>query len=896
MTVSMDRTKHKRNSWHTLSLLDLCKQLKVDGSVGISRKEAVKRQERYGVNELVVAARPSVFRLFFGQFNNALIWILFAGIVFSVLSGKIVEAVTIGAITFLAAVLGFVQEWHAERALEALRDMSAPLALVLRDGVEQEIPARDVVPGDVLILVMGDRVPADARILSEMNVKVDEAALTGESVSVGKNSTAVYPEGAALGDQRNMVFAGTNVTYGRARAVVVATGMQTEFGKIARLLEKVKPQKTPLQLSLNQLGVSLSKWAIFLVFFVVVIGVFRGQGLVETLVFGIALAVAAVPEALPAVVTIALAIGVQRMSKRNALIRYLPAVETLGCTTYICSDKTGTLTKDEMTVRRVLLGADTILEVTGSGYDPKGSYLMKGMPFEITDHLRQLLRAAVLSSDASVVKTDGTWGLNGDPTEAALVVAAGKAGVQKELVDETFPRIAEIPFSSEAKRMTTLNQTPNGTVAYVKGAAEVLLASCSHIQMADGIAPLTEPMRAAIRGTIQSFAQSALRVIASAYLPVSDIAQADRDLIFLGVFGMIDPPRPEVKAAIQTCRDAGIKILMITGDHADTAGAIARELNILQPDGRIVTGSELDTMNQAELEHEVESISVCARVSPSHKLRVVEALQARGHVVAMTGDGINDAPALKKANIGIAMGITGTDVTKEAAVMTLVDDNFASIVAAIEEGRIVFTNIKKFLIYLLSSNIGEIGLVVTTALLGLPLPLTAVQILYINLASDGLPALALAVDSGDGEVMRLPPRDHKAGIFNRSIYTLMAIGGGWIVVSQLALFVWAKSIVPLDTAMTISFVSIVLMQLLNTYCFRPHYHSILSHPFSNRWLNRAVAWELLLLVCIITIPFFQTVFHVNALSLFEWSVAAITAFTTIPVLELTKYLLRKHSV
>lgn len=476
------------------------------------------------------------------------------------------------------------------------------------------------------------------------------------------------------------------------------------------------------------------------------------------------------------------------------------------------------------------------------------------------------------------------------------MVAAAKAGVQKELLDETFPRIAEIPFSSEAKRMTTLNQTPNGTVAYVKGAAELVLASCSYLQTADGVMPLTEPLRVAIRATIQSFAERALRVIASAYLPVSDLTQADHDLIFLGVFGMIDPPRPEVKAAIQTCREAGIKILMMTGDHADTAAAIALELNILEHGGRVVTGSELDEMSQKELERDVESISVCARVSPSHKLRVVEALQARGHIVAMTGDGMNDAPALKKANIGISMGITGTDVTKEAAVMTLVDDNFASIVAAIEEGRIVFTNIKKFLIYLLSSNIGEIGLVVVTALIGLPLPLTAVQILYLNLASDGLPALALTMDSGDGEVMRLPPRDHKAGIFNRSIYLFMAIGGGWIALSQIGLYVWALRVsIPAETAMTMVLVSIVLMQLVNTYCFRPHYRSILYHPFSNRWLNRAVVWEVLLLICVVTIPFFQTALHIGALSLMEWGVAVGIALTTIPVLEATKSLLRKRS-
>ena len=543
-----------------------------------------------------------------------------------------------------------------------------------------------------------------------------------------------------------MAYAGTVVTYGRGRGVVVATGMQTEFGKIAKLLQSVETGKTPLQQNLDKVGHLLARAAIVVVLLIVALGFFRGQPLLEMLIFGIALAVAVVPEALPAVVTISLAIGVQRMVKRNALIRRLPAVETLGCTSVICSDKTGTLTKDEMTVRKIFV-AGQMMDVSGSGYDPQGKFSRNGSAdrtVPTTDHF--VKRRCPCFGCSSVTRGDnGQWHIKGDPTEGALVVAAAKADLHRTELDAQFPRVNEIPFTSETKRMTTLHESPHGMVAYSKGAPEVILNSCAGQLTERGQASLDTSERETILLSARQMASEALRVLAVAQKPDATLESAEKEMIFLGLVGMIDPPRLEAKGAVQVCKEAGIKPVMITGDHPLTAQAIARELGILN-NGSVVTGVELEEMDEADFESKVETIDVYARVSPAHKLRVVTALQKKGHFVAMTGDGVNDAPALKKADIGIAMGITGTDVTKEAAAMTLTDDNFASIVAAVEEGRGVFDNIKKYLMFLLSSNIGEICLMAAATLAGLPLPLSAVQILYVNLATDGLPALALAVD------------------------------------------------------------------------------------------------------------------------------------------------------
>ncbi|HKZ69895.1 MAG TPA: cation-translocating P-type ATPase, partial [Anaerolineales bacterium] len=736
------------------------------------------------------------------------------------------------------------------------------------------------------------------------NLQIEEAALTGESVPVEKHAAPIlgddpstrFASGQVLpvGDRKNMGYAGTAATCGRGRAIVVATGMNTEFGKIAQMLQTVETGKTPLQENLDKVGHMLARAAFVIVAIIVALGLFRGQPFIEMLIFGIALAVAVVPEALPAVVTISLALGVQRMVKRNALMRRLPAVETLGSTSVICSDKTGTLTKDEMTARKIFV-AGQVLGVSGAGYEPHGHFSRNGSTAEPTAALKLLLRGATLASDAHIVhsEADGRWHVKGDPTEGALVVAAAKARLHKADLDTQFPRVNEIPFTSETKRMTTLHSGPEGAVAYSKGAPEIILDSCARQLTAEGEATLDVAGKEVILETARQMASEALRVLAVASKPGGTLETAEHDMTFLGLVGMIDPPRPEAKAAIQMCEQAGIKVVMITGDHPLTAQAVARELNLLKT-GRVVTGAELEAMSEADFEREVENIEVYARVSPAHKLRVVTALQKNDHIVAMTGDGVNDAPALKKADIGIAMGITGTDVTKEAAAMTLTDDNFASIVAAVEEGRGIFGNIKKYLMYLLSSNIGEIGLMAGATLLGLPLPLSAVQILYVNLATDGLPALALAVDPPEPDLMRRKPRNPRTGIFTRPVITLMVVGGFWSAAVNLGLFAWAlNSGRSIEEAMTMTFVSLVLIQFFKAYNFRSDRLSVLVRPFANKWLNMAIVWELALLVLIVYVPTLHEPFGTFSLPLIDWAIVILLSLTISPVLELAKWMERR---
>jgi P-type Ca2+ transporter type 2C len=627
---------------------------------------------------------------------------------------------------------------------------------------------------------------------------------------------------------------------------------------------------------------------------VVALGVVRGEPFLKMLVFGIALAVAVVPEALPAVVTISLALGVQRMVRRHALMRRLAAVETLGSTTVICSDKTGTLTKDEMTVRHCFVSGEHF-EVSGAGYQPQGSFSRQGLAVAPTGTLITLLSGAALCCDALLTRDAALerWVIKGDPTEGALVVAAAKAGLDKDLLDAQFPRLEEIPFTSETKRMTTLHAGGPSLVAYSKGAPETILDSCGFQFVGETEVRLDAAGREQIREAARRMAAEALRVLAVSRKEGATRENAQQQMTFLGLVGMIDPPRPEARAAIRTCREAGIRPIMITGDHPLTALAVARDLG-LSTGGRVVTGAELEAMDQAQFDREVESIEVYARVSPAHKLRVVAALQKKGQVVAMTGDGVNDAPALKKADIGIAMGITGTDVSKEAAAMTLTDDNFASIVAAVEEGRGIFDNIKKYLMYLLSSNIGEIGLMAGALLLGLPLPLSAVQILYVNLATDGLPALALSVDPPDADLMRRPPRNQTHGIFTRPVLTLILVGGAWSTLVNLGLFAWARASGRSDReAMMMAFVSLVLIQFFKAYNFRSDRHSVLRRPFANRWLNLAILWELILLLFIVYLPVLQKPFGTFALSKPDWAVILLAAFSVCPVLEIAKWLERK---
>jgi Ca2+-transporting ATPase len=878
--------------WHTLPVEDVFSLLE-SNPAGLTSAEAARRLAQYGPNELQETRRISPWAILLEQFKNILIIILLIAVGLSAILGHGVEAIAITVIVLFAVGLGFIQEYRAERAIEALRQMAAPTATVLRDGDDVELPARNLVPGDVILLEAGDRVPADARLIEAINLQVEEAALTGESVPVEKHTAPLADPRLGVGDRKNMVYAGTVVTYGRGRAVVVATGMQTEFGQIAQMLQTIEIGRTPLQENLDKVGHTLARAALVIVLLIVALGLLRGQPLLEMFIFGIALAVAVVPEALPAVVTISLAIGVQRMARRNALVRRLSAVETLGCTSVICSDKTGTLTRGEMTARRIFV-AGRFLDVSGVGYEPQGTFSENGRVVEPTmPALQALLRGAMLASDARLAQTDGRWVVKGDPTEGALVVAAAKAGLQKTDLDQRFPRVHEIPFTSETKRMTTLHETGNGVVAYSKGAPEVILDSCTWEWTDEGPAPLDGGRREAILQVAQQMASDALRVLAVAYKPDARPENAEQEMTLLGLVGMIDAPRPEAKAAIQVCREAGIKPVMITGDHPVTAQAVARELGLLTSE-RVVIGAELDMMSDADLERDVENIAVYARVSPAHKLRVVTALQKKDHVVAMTGDGVNDAPALKQADIGVAMGITGTDVTKEAAAMTLTDDNFASIVAAVEEGRAIFGNIKKYLMYLLSSNIGEIGLMAGATLLGLPLPLTAVQILYVNLATDGLPALALSVDPPEPDMMRRPPRNPRTGIFTRPVVTLMTLGGIWSAIVNLSLFTWAlNSGRSVAEAMTMTFVSLVLIQFFKAYNFRSDRHSVLDRPFANKWLNLAILWELLLLNAVVYLPFLHKPFGTFSLPLIDWAIVIAAAFTISPVLELAKWMERR---
>ncbi|HET6425643.1 MAG TPA: HAD-IC family P-type ATPase, partial [Planctomycetaceae bacterium] len=784
-------------AWHSLTVSQVMEQLS-SSEDGLTAEQASERLATYGLNELTAHQKVSPWRILLEQFQNVLLLILIVATGISIATGHGMEAIVIGVIVIFAVALGFFQEYRAERAMEALQEMTAPNATVYRDGEETQIPARDVVPGDVIRLKAGDKVPADCRLIEVHNLQAEEAPLTGESVPTEKQTEPLQGADLTAGDRTNIAFAGTTITYGRGEALVVATGMKTEFGKVAELLQSIEQVRTPLQQNLDQIGRTLAVAALAIVVLIVALGLWRRdetkQTIPELLLFGVALAVAVVPEALPAVVTVSLAIGVQRLIKRNALVRRLPAVETLGSTSVICSDKTGTLTKDEMTVQQLYVGGRTY-EVSGTGYEPQGQYSHDGTPVEPPEPVREILRAGVLSSDARLVHDEeaGRWGIQGDPTEGALVVAAAKAGLQKLQLEEELPRVDEIPFSSESKRMTTLHQTPGGVVAYAKGAPEVLLKSCSMQLTEQGEVPLNEQGLQEIAEAGRRMAERALRVLALARQQQATSDSVNERLTLLGLVGMIDPPRPEAKVAVEKCETAGIRVVMITGDHPITAKAIATALGISKH-GRVVTGAELDTFDDAALKKQIDEIEVCARVSPAHKLRIVGVLQDRGEVVAMTGDGVNDAPALRKANIGIAMGITGTDVTKEAAEMTLTDDNFASIVAAVEEGRGIYGNIKKYLMYLLSANIGEIGLMAGASLCGLPMPLSAVQILYVNLATDGLPALALAVDPPEDDIMQLPPRSARTGIFTPSVVRLMLLGGAWSAITNLALFIGARSL------------------------------------------------------------------------------------------------------
>ena len=926
----MDEAK----TWHDKLVDETVASLDTDLEKGLSAEEADRRLSQVGPNELTERPRPGLFRMLLDQFDNFLIIILIGAAIISLVLGQLEEAGAIMAIVILNAVLGVVQERRAEEALAALKKMAAPDARVLRDGHRVTIPARELVPGDVVFLEAGNYVPADLRLVDSPNLRVDEASLTGESVAVSKRADVILPEDAGLGDRVNCAFMGTTVTYGRGKAIVTDTGMETQIGIIADLIQSYEEEPTPLQRRLDQLGRWLGWGALAicgLVFLVALVrdtdmGVLFQSGVsaylgqfsdivVEVFLTAVSLAIAAVPEGLPAVVTICLALGMREMVQRNALIRRLPAVETLGSATAICSDKTGTLTQNEMTAVRLYV-ANLRLDVSGEGYQPAGKFDNYGDPIDPRDYsdMMALLTGALLCSDAQLENDGDTHRLVGDPTEGALVVAAAKAGLWRQDAEAKMPRVAEIPFDSDRKRMTTIHEMnessglagdpSDGYVAYVKGAPDVILDRCHSILEEGRDLQLTPARRQHVDNVNRDLGQEALRVLAVAYRRLPDVPEDldpetwEQDLTLIGLVAMIDPARPEVGPAVRKAKLAGIRTIMVTGDFPDTARAIAKEIGLLRPGGDVVAGAELAEMSDEELAGRIEGVDVFARVSPQHKVRIVEALRSRNHVVAMTGDGVNDAPALKRADIGVAMGITGTDVSKEVADMVLTDDNYASIVSAIEQGRIIYSNIRKFVYYLLSCNMAEIMIIFLAALAGYGSPLTPIQLLWLNLLTDGLPALALGLEKGDPDIMDQPPRPPREPVINRSMLRGIAVQTVAITAVVLVAFAvglsWGNGNVAL--ARTMAFVTLSASELVRAYTARSERYPLLKLGiFGNKSMQYAVGSSILLLLVVVYLPFLQGVFDTVSLGLREWGVVAPLLFIPAVVAEIDKWLVTRQS-
>ncbi len=890
--------------WHVLSTETLATELRTNLDAGLSADEARLRQAREGFNELPEAPPPSPLKILLAQFSSLIVWVLIGAAVVSGLLQEWIDAAAIVAIVVLNAILGFVQEFRAERSLAALRKLSVATARVIRGGLIRSIPARELVPGDLIQVEAGDRIPADSRLAYATSLQTQEASLTGESTPVGKSAEPIPQTDVPLGDRHNMLFMSTVAVSGKGRALVTATGTQTELGKIAAMIHReaqAEQEETPLQRRLEQLGHTLLWLSLVIVGVVFLLGTLRGVPLVMMFLTAVSLAVAAIPEGLPAVVTITLALGVTRMVQRHALIRRLPAVETLGSTTVICSDKTGTLTKNEMTVTMLYLGGEA-LTVSGEGYAPVGEIRWKGEPANAGLHpgLTVLLRAGVLCNGAELRLEASAWRVLGDPTEGALLVVASKTGLSKSDLERENPTLGEVPFDSERKKMTVVRQTSSGPVVYVKGAPDVLLHDCTAWMTRDGqIEPLTDEIRKQILSANQQFASQALRVLAIAMRQldhVPDVYRAislERELTFLGLVGMKDPIRPEAKTAVEACRSAGIRTVMITGDHKDTAIAIARDLGIMNWGVQAISGAELNQLSDEALGNRVMSTAVYARVSAEHKLRVVRAWKQQGAVVAMTGDGVNDAPALKAADIGVAMGITGTDVTKEASDMVVTDDNFASIAAAVEEGRGVYDNIRKSVHYLLSCNISEILLMLLATLFALPLPLLPVQILWINLVTDGLPALALAVDPKDPDLMRRPPRAPTERFLTKERFLLMLSQGTFLALIAMLAFVYCLygMELSLERARTLTFTIMVLAQLAHALNCRNDRRSVFAIGL---WTNKPLLWAIgmsaLLQVAIVLIPPLYPIFRVTPFDPEHWLLTVGLGVSPLLAMEAWKFL------
>ena len=931
--MSTANVERERSEAYHQSIDAVLAALGTDARRGLSEAEARGRLKRDGRNELVGESAIPAWKMFLAQFQNVLVILLLIATVISAglwlyehESALPYEAMAIFVVVLLNAIMGYIQQARAEEAVAALRRMSAAQAHVIRDGVRKSIPATEVVAGDIILAEEGDTIPADARLIHSTALQTAEAALTGESLPVSKDVGAISEE-VGLGDRHNMIFSGTAATYGRGRAVVTATGMQTQMGRIAGMLKDAPTETTPLQKELDRvgklLGIIVVLIAVVMIATIILVENVRGlSAIFDVLILGVALAVAAVPESLPAVVTAVLSLGVQRMAKRRAIVRHLAAVETLGSATVIASDKTGTLTKNEMTVRRVVTASGCV-NLSGTGYAPEGEAQRDGggaLDGAVRFELMRALAAADRANNAVLQERDGRWTVQGDPTEGALIVAGRKAGLEGDTLDARFARLAEVPFSSERKLMSTIHSDADKherMLAFTKGAPDVLLARCQQELVGEEVEPLTKERRTEILKKNEELAGEALRTLGVAFRSLSKDAfkleevdeRVEQDLVFLGLIGMMDPPRDEAKDAVARAQGAGIRAMMITGDHPRTAVVIAKELGIIA-NGRAVTGAELEKMPDEMLDRTVQEVSVYARVNPEHKLRIVTALQREGATVAMTGDGVNDAPALKTADIGVAMGMTGTDVSREAADMVLADDNFATVVAAVEEGRAIFSNIRKFMRYLLSSNIGEVMTVFFGVLLadvigltaeggsGVVMPLLATQILWLNLVTDGAPALALGVDPADTGLMNEPPRPRDQGVMTRRMWAgiffigvIMAVGTLFVLDASLpGGFIEGSG--TMRYAQTMAFTTLVFFSLFTVFNARSDERSAFIGMFSNKWLLGAVLLSLLLQVAVIYTPFLQQAFSTVSLSGDDWLRCAAVASSVLWLRELSKVMAR----
>ncbi len=894
-------------NWYNKSADEALKELNVDPTKGLDTASAKERLEKYGANELKEEKGKSFFKKLLAQFSDFLVLILIAAALVSFFIGETQDSIVIIAIVIVNAMLGLYQEGKAEKALDALKKMASPTAKVVRDGKTVEIGSRELVPGDIVILETGDIVPADLRIIDSKNLKIEEASLTGESVAVEKDSSKVLEGEVALGDRVNMAYMSTIVTYGRGKGVVVGTAADTEIGKIATMIQTYEDEATPLQKKLNQLGKILGIATILICIVVFADGLIQGRDPLEMFMVSVSLAVAAIPEGLPAIVTIVLAIGMNKMVKRNAIVKKLLAVETLGATSVICTDKTGTLTQNEMTVVKIYTN-DKIIDIEGVGYEPKGDFKLgdeKISPLE-DKNVQSLLLMGTLVNDAELVENGGQYKIVGDPTEGALVTLAAKGGIELDSLDEKYPRIQEIPFDASRKMMTTFHEgyIENKITAITKGAPDLLIQKCSHILLNGEVVPFTEELKKKVSDTNINFSKQALRVLAVAYkvfdkLPDNlDPENIEKDMIFVGLSGMIDPLRPEAKEAIKLCKKAGIDIKVITGDYKETAFAIARDLGLVESEDEAMMGEELNKISDEELREVVKRVKVFARVSPEHKVRIVNALKENGEITAMTGDGVNDALAIKKADIGISMGITGTDVAKNTADMILTDDNFASIVSAVEEGRIIFSNIKKFVFFLLSCNIGEILLVfLSIAVFNWPIPLLPIQLLWINLVTDSFPALALGVEKGEPDIMNHPPRNTDEPILDRRMLLGVSFQSLAIAAASLLSFWWAQNTFgseDLVIVRTVVFTTLITAELLRAYSSRSQKYTLFRIGFfSNRQMVLATLGAFALLLVVLYVPFLQDIFYTQALTLNEWKVIIPLAFIPLVVGELSKIVLSR---